>query len=104
MTENFPVEHAAEVQHGIQLAGGAFLRTHAYDACEGEFCVVHNPSAHHMREWPLNWRGDKGQQMERICSHGVGHPDPDDLDFHIRNGRDYMGVHGCDGCCSKGKK
>jgi hypothetical protein len=39
--------------------------------------------------------------MERICSHGVGHPDPDDIAFKFENGLDdAMGVHGCDGCCS----
>ena len=30
--------------------------------------------------------------MERICPHGVGHPDPDDVLNQDR-------VHGCDGCC-----
>ena len=35
--------------------------------------------------------------MERICDHGIGHPDPDE--FRIRNGEDD-GIHGCDGCCS----
>lgn len=31
--------------------------------------------------------------MERICPHGVGHPDPDCMYAK----RDT--VHGCDGCC-----
>jgi hypothetical protein len=31
--------------------------------------------------------------MERTCRHGVGHPDPDDLNPDT--------IHGCDGCCSK---
>jgi hypothetical protein len=31
--------------------------------------------------------------MERICPHGVGHPDPDDV-FATDT------VHGCDGCCT----
>jgi hypothetical protein len=35
--------------------------------------------------------------MERICKHGVGHPDPDDLMILI--GHDD-GVHGCCGCCT----
>jgi hypothetical protein len=34
--------------------------------------------------------------MERICSHGIGHPDPDDIS--IINGKDD-GAHNCDGCC-----
>lgn len=40
--------------------------------------------------WPQHWRGDR-HLMERICPHGVGHPDPDDINPD--------GVHGCDGCC-----
>jgi hypothetical protein len=34
--------------------------------------------------------------MERKCTHGVGHPDPDEI--RIINGEDD-GTHGCDGCC-----
>ena len=88
----------AEPAHGFQLPGGAVLKTHGPTQCSGEFCCIHNPSDHHMRAFPMNWRGDR-QLMERTCPHGVGHPDPDDLAFHTRNGREWQGVHGCDGCC-----
>lgn len=69
--------------------------------CEGEYCVVHNPSDHCMREFPTHWRPDRGI-TERICPHGVGHPDPDDQAFLDRRlGEGHMkGVHGCDGCCT----
>lgn len=71
--------------------------------CEGRPCVIHSPSAHYMADFPTHWRADRGI-MERICSHGVGHPDPDDLDFirHTRGEDDARGegVHGCDGCCT----
>lgn len=70
--------------------------------CRGQFCCVHNPSNHHMREWPLNWRSDK-QVMERICEHGVGHPDPDCAAYLMRTGRGGLTVHGCDGCCNEFK-
>jgi hypothetical protein len=44
--------------------------------------------------------------MERICPHGVGHPDPDHLAFvEERYGTDEASVesvHGCDGCCRPG--
>jgi hypothetical protein len=66
------------------------LRVHDPKDCEGEVCTIHNPSAHHMREWPTHWRADR-HMMERLCPHGVGHPDPDD--------RSQDAVHGCDGCC-----
>jgi hypothetical protein len=43
--------------------------------------------------------------MERICEHGVGHPDPDHLDFvrHTKGGAaaETESVHGCDGCCAQ---
>lgn len=90
---------AAEPLWGIQTGDATLVNVHPATACLGQACVVHNPSDHHMRDWPLNWRGDRGL-MERICpSHGTGHPDPDDMTFHRRNGREWMGVHGCCGCC-----
>lgn len=33
--------------------------------------------------------------MERMCPHGIGHPDPDEITLDV--------VHGCDGCCIKGE-
>ena len=80
--------------------------THSGGQCFGQNCCIHNPSDTHMKDWPLNWRSDRGM-MERICEHGVGHPDPDDYAYHkSRNfngsGDDGYGVHGCDFCCMKG--
>lgn len=67
-------------------------------------CVIHSPSHHNMVEWPTLWRADR-RIFERICPHGVGHPDPDDMEFIRRScgrGRAYAeSIHGCDGCCSK---
>jgi hypothetical protein len=75
------------------------LTTHVPDKCEGRHCVIHNPSKHHMRKWPMNYRIDRGF-MERICpEHGVGHPDPDDVDYWVSIDRAYMTIHGCCGCC-----
>jgi hypothetical protein len=79
--------------------GVAVLKNvHPSPACRGEFCVIHNPSEHHMRLWPLVWRDDMGV-MERTCPHGVGHPDPDDAALLERTGRREFTVHGCDMCC-----
>lgn len=74
------------------------LITHGADKCAGQHCCIHNPSQHHMRDWPMNWRPDIGV-MERICPHWVGHPDPDDAAYNNREGRSFLGIHGCDGCC-----
>jgi len=70
----------------------AKLHTHAAFECREENCAVHSPSNHHMRTWPINYRMDRGI-TERICKHGIGHPDPD----CIRAKEDS--IHGCDGCC-----
>jgi hypothetical protein len=55
-----------------------------------------------MQDFPQHFRFDRAL-MERTCPHGVGHPDPDDLEYK----RLFLGdeeaawesVHGCDGCC-----
>lgn len=79
----------------ITLVGGQEIIAHELFECEGNFCCIHRPSSHHMEDWPQNWREDRSL-MERICPHGIGHPDPDDLG--IREGW-QSGIHGCDGCC-----
>lgn len=89
---------AATDDHGFNVGDTILHNVHPAERCAGQRCVLHNPSDHHMRSWPALWRSDRGL-MERTCPHGVGHPDPDDLDYHVRNGRGWQGVHGCDGCC-----
>lgn len=79
------------------------FHTHSPESCAGSTCVVHNPSNHHMREWPLNYRLDT-KMTERICKCGVGHPDPDAAAFHEAIGASYLNVHGCCGCCSEPHK
>lgn len=82
---------------------GQRLRVHSFnDSCLTS-CSIHNPSDHPLRDAPTFWRSDRGI-MERICPHGIGHPDPDGIAF-IRATRGdgdawAEGVHGCDGCCS----
>ncbi len=71
------------------------LRTHKPDTCAGEVCPIHNPSDHPMRHFPQQWRRDR-RIIERVCPHGIGHPDPDDLKVRTHPSE---GAHGCDGCC-----
>lgn len=87
---------------------------HDMSFCEGESCVVHTPSDHHMGDWPMVRRFDlRPPLVERLCAHGVGHPDPDSAtwaekavanDVELRwqaersDGK-YVWTHGCDGCC-----
>ena len=71
------------------------LFVHKEENCEGEVCTIHNRTNHRMRRFPQLWRGDR-KIMERVCSHGIGHPDPDE--YKIIEGIDD-GAHVCDGCC-----
>lgn len=93
---------------------------HPADVCAGRACVIHHPTEHHMRDWPILWRNDRGI-FERICEHGVGHPDPDQYAYWrqareswrppinadiidglpVSNPFDGIGIHGCDGCCTR---
>lgn len=89
-------------------------RTHDPERCAGQYCVVHHPSDHHMREWPVVHRLDRtvwvdtadGQVSytltERTCEHGAGHPDPDSL-MHARRvgGREFARAQSVHGCCSE---
>ena len=82
--------------------GRVLMNVHPASTCEGFACCIHAPSEHSMRAFPQHWREDR-QIMERICPHGIGHPDPDHI-AHVRHMRgdevaNGEGVHGCDGCC-----
>lgn len=79
---------------GNQIMAGVHVRAD----CSGR-CVLHAPTDHHMRDWKLHWRQDR-HIFERICDHGVGHPDPDDSFVGLPN-PESQGIHGCDGCCHK---
>lgn len=79
------------------VSNGVLTRVHLRDACVGRKCWVHGPSESHMQFWPVTWRADK-RTAERLCSHQIGHPDPDDLEHNANLGRD-VSAHTCDGCC-----
>lgn len=95
------VRLAAEVAEGlaraqglkkVRLEGGEPIWAHRRRDCLGSPCPIHERTDHRMRGWPQHWRADRAL-MERLCPHGVGHPDPDQR--RLADG----GVHGCDGCC-----
>lgn len=65
--------------------------THSPSFCYSKSrCTIHNRSNHHMRNLPQEWNGDENI-MERLCIHGVGHTDPDEIPG--------FEIHNCDGCC-----
>lgn len=71
------------------------VNIHDITQCQPNPCTIHNKTDHHMRQWPQHWRSDRAI-MERICPHGIGHPDPDSP----WPNNSHQWVHGCDGCCS----
>lgn len=75
--------------------GRQLIQVHDRVNCVGSPCSIHAPSDHALRHASLRWRPDR-RIMERICHHGVGHPDPDDL--RVRSSWAEK-VHGCCGCC-----
>jgi hypothetical protein len=77
-----------QVLHGV----------HDEHLCRGQHCTIHNPSHHPMRDFPTHWREDR-YLMERICPHGIGHPDPDHINNLPESRRAMEAAHGCDGCC-----
>lgn len=84
--------------HTLEHSNETVVYTHSATGCLGQPCTIHNRTEHSMRAFPQHWRDDRGI-MERICPHGVGHPDPDDYRVRLSP---YEGVHGCcqDRCCS----
>ena len=71
------------------------FNVHSSTQCAGQPCTIHNRTDHHMRSFSQHWRDDR-KIMERICPHGIGHPDPDSPLAHDS----HEWIHGCDGCCS----
>jgi hypothetical protein len=55
---------------------------HPKDWCSGA-CVVHNPSDHRMREFPLHFDTVK-KSFYRACPHGLLHQDWDERYYWIR--------------------
>lgn len=97
--DRLPAETDMKMEIAI-LKGGQHLMTHGPAYCAGQPCCIHSPTDHHMKEWDQNWRDD-AYKMERMCKHGIGHPDPDHVAFMMRVGAADQSdlVHGCDGCC-----
>lgn len=90
-------KHVTEIEPPIdnlyRTGTGQQIVVHPPEQCAGETrpCVIHRPSDHHMRTWITHWRSSRGI-MERLCEHGIGHPDPDEINPDR--------LHGCDGCCA----
>lgn len=87
----------------VRVSGG-MLRVHTAADCDRTIaCPIHDPSNHALKTAPLAWRNDV-RLLERICGHGLRHPDPDGLVFvwltRGRNAAPELTAHDCDGCCA----
>jgi hypothetical protein len=74
------------------------ITIHPPSKCLGYHCPWHNPSAHHMVGWTRVIRTDRDNLIERVCHHGVGHPDPDSVSWLGRRGVKIVHERCC-GCC-----
>lgn len=81
-----PLEHTTVV----------FTRSHLKGKCKGTVCTIHNRSDHHLRLWPQQWNPEV-YAMERVCVHGIGHTDPDEINQDVVVKFEHEGK--CDGCC-----
>lgn len=89
------VAAVSDVRWQLEHSDKWLTNVHPSTSCAGAYCTIHNRSDHPMRAFPQHWRDDRGI-MERICPHGVGHPDPDSPFAPLS----VEWIHGCDGCCS----
>lgn len=109
------IDRVAVGPYGVELPAHLVnVKTHGPTQCaDDDACVIHKPSNHHMRDWPITMRLDREFALcERVCKHGTGHPDPDSLayirrmvkaKYEAKPDKPYgpyaSDVHGCDGCC-----
>lgn len=92
-------------QDKVILDNGQIWWVHKRDICAGSFCAIHNPSDHLLKDARIIIRGANPFSMkpygfvERVCTHGIGHSDPDSVAYFDSIGISHTGIHGCDGCC-----
>jgi hypothetical protein len=75
--------------------GTELIQVHPEWACVTESpdgCPIHAPSDHHMVAWDMHWNNET-RLVERICAHGLLHPDPDSAAWWARHG--YRWPHPC---------
>lgn len=74
---------------------------HSQMACAYRHCAIHGTaSIHPLSMEPLIWDDDY-QTVQRLCAHGIKHPDKDNVDYFEEIGG-FPYVHNqCDGCCTE---
>lgn len=102
MSARGPDFYQVEGDHVVPLYGVILGSVHSEWKCHGRPCVIHRPTNHRMRKWPLAWRDEPGI-FDRVCAHGISHPDPDQFDYWRSEGLMHHGMHSCDSCCAEHK-
>lgn len=99
----FAVDGFIDWDGSPHLTSSVIRNIHEEHQCAGRYCVIHNPSDHHMRNLPLIWNSPESQ-MERLCDHDFTHPDPDDIAYWVDIAQQpWKAVHECcpHNCCNK---
>lgn len=96
--ENERPEIAALLFELVKTGDIVLRNIHEYSQCAGLECIIHNPTPRDTDDWPLLWREDRAI-FERICPHGVGHPDKAQRDYWLFSDQPHQFIHGCDSCC-----
>lgn len=81
----------------IMPNGQVLVDIHSINLCASYACSIHHPSQHLMVGMLQVYDFDK-KLMQRVCNHGVKHPDPDDRALHLRSKDGFDLSHTC---CSK---
>ena len=84
----------------VALERGVILHSHGPSVCAAQpwGCWIHNPVQHSLSDAPVIWREDRAI-AERLCEHGIGHPDWQECCYQLQIRSRDVTVHGCDGCC-----
>ena len=96
-TTNAPEPEVRPGYEKFQFANGVFM-VHTRWKCVLDWCCLHRPSEHGTRALPMLFRG---ATVDRLCTHGVEHPDPDAHAYLEFVGSEGYDTHGCDGCCGR---
>lgn len=81
-------------------SGQLMLDVHANSPeCQEHGCPIHNPSDRAVAIGTTHYNTER-QRMDRVCEHGLAHPDPDSQDWRERHFGDRDDEHDCDGCCA----
>lgn len=101
LAEEKTLEHYGQLHDTWEDCTGRKFYVHKRTVdCDINGCAIHNPSYHPLSDAKQFMREDRGFLIERICDHGIGHPDPDSASFMAKNGYgSSIWIHGCDGCC-----